>query len=313
VIEAKPERESPKELHVFADEDHMHMKNGGSAIVPLVTVTEGIDTTERRHKTINPVHFEGYGIDNDEFFEGISSFLGRKYRMEEVETIYVHGDGGRWIQAAKDWLPNVRFVMDGFHLEKRLKKMSRLAGASKYMGAVRKAMQGDDIKGFMSLCAKIRVGLDPRGCETLDENRAFILNHWKAIVLRLSGTVCGSCTEPLVSHVLSKRLSRNPLAWSEHGIRQMAMLRVYVQNQGVVTAADIRVSRNRDRLDEDKKSLRDGFAKYRAYADEQIDDFIKNKPNWDAFEKRTYRYGKLDGSSLVLKACGQTRHPLASA
>ena len=313
VTEAEAQSETPKELHVFADEDHVHMKSGGSAIVPLVTVTEGIDTSQRRHKTINAVHFEGYGIGNSEFFEGISSFLGKKYRMEKVETIYVHADGGRWIQAAEDWLPNVRFVMDGYHLEKRLKKISRLTGAAKYMGAVRRAIEKDDVKRFTALCAKIREGLDQDGCEVIDDNKGFILTHWGAAVLRLSGKVCGSCTEPLVSHVLSERLSRNPLAWSEHGIRQMAMLRVYVKNGGTVSSGDIRISCKKDQLVTDKKTLRGGFAKYKAYADEQIDDFLKTKPDWSFFEKHPFRYGKLDGSSMLLRAWGSCRDPCFSA
>lgn len=313
VIEAKMEKETPKELHVFADEDHVHMKNGRSAIVPLVTVTEGIDTSVARHKTINAVHFEGYGISNDNFFEGIASFLDRKYRMEEVDTIYVHADGGRWIQAAKDWLPNVRFVMDGFHLEKRLKKVSHLAGAAKYMGEIRKAIQRNNVKRFKSLCAKIREGLDAHECEILADNRRFILRHWEAIVLRMSGKTCGSCTEPLVSHILSERLSRNPLAWSEHGISQMAMLRVYVMNGGVVSAEDIRVSRKKDQLEEDRKALHRGFEKYRAYADNQIDVFLKSKPDWSVFESRHFHYGKLDGSSLLIKAFGRRRDLLTSA
>lgn len=313
VLEAQPEEETPKELHVFADEDHVHMKNGRSAIVPLVTVTAGIDTSNKRHKTINPVHFEGYGINNQDFFEGISSFLDRKYRMQEVETIYVHADGGRWIQAAKDWLPNVRFVMDGFHLEKRLKKVSRLVGASKYIGAMRNAIKKDDIKQFTSLCAKISLGLDPHGCEVLEDNKRFILSHWEPIVLRMSGNLCGSCTEPLVSHVLSERLSRNPLAWSDHGLRQMAMLRVYVKNGGVVSARDIRVSRKKHQLNDDKKTLRNGFEKYNAYADTQVDAFLQNPPDWSLFDKQPFHYGKLDGSSILLKAWGACRDRLVSA
>ncbi|HOR13842.1 MAG TPA: UPF0236 family protein [Clostridia bacterium] len=49
------------------------------------------------------------------------------------------------------------------------------------------------------------------------------------------------CAEAVQSR-LSARLSRNPLAWSEHGIHQMAMVRVYVKNGGVVCASDVRVS-----------------------------------------------------------------------
>ena len=37
--------ETPETLDIFADEDHVHLTPKGKAIVPLVTITEGIDTS----------------------------------------------------------------------------------------------------------------------------------------------------------------------------------------------------------------------------------------------------------------------------
>ena len=313
VIEATREKETPKELHLFADEDHVHLKNGHNAVVPLITVTEGVDASKKRHKTINAVHFEGYGISNDSFFENIASFLEERYNMEQVDTVYVHADGGQWIRKAEEWLPNVRFVMDGFHLEKRLRQISRLEGAAPYMGAIRKSISEDRFDRFASYCVKISKHLDEYGRKILANNIHFIRNHWDAIVLRMRNQVCGSCTEPLVSHVLSKRLSRNPLAWSDHGLRQMAMLRVYVKNGGIVTEKDIRVSRSKADLDRDRAALQSGFAKYRAYADKQIDEFLSHKPDWSIFEKSYVRSGRLDGTRMLLKALGSVRDTVASA
>ena len=312
-VEAEPAQETPKVLHLFADEDHAHLKNGRTAIVPLVTVTEGIDASQKRHQTIRAVHFEGYGVENERFFENISSFLNEKYRMEQVETVYVHADGGTWIRAVQDWLPNVQFVMDGFHLEKRLRQISRLEGAAPYVGAIRQSMREDQLSKFVAYCARIREKLDERGRGTLADNEDFIRKHWGAVVLRIRNEVCGSCTEPLVSHVLSQRLSRNPLAWSEHGIRQMAMLRVYVKNGGAVAAKDIRVSRSKTDLDRDRAAFKDGFVRYRDYADKQIDAFLSAKPDWSIFERSLLPSGKLDGVALIRKAWGTLRNSLLTA
>lgn len=312
-VDAVRTKDPPKELHLFADEDHVHMKDGRNAIVPLVTVTEGIDVTTKRHKTVNAIHFEGYGIDNQSLFENISSFLNEAYELERIEAIYVHADGGQWIHAVSDWLPNIKFVMDGFHLEKRLKQIGRLSGAASYMGAIRKAIKDGNFERFVFYCASIQEKQDERGNEKLTEYVNFIQNHWDAIVLRMQNEVCGSCTEPLVSHILSKRLSRNPLAWSEHGLRQMAMLRVYTQNGGVVTAKDIRVSRSKADLKKDQALFRGGLAKYRAYTDKQIDAFLRIKPDWSVFEKSHFRSGKIDGTTMILKAYSQMRNTTASA
>ena len=108
----------------------MHLTPKGGAIVPLVTITEGIDTSDpKRHKTINPLHMTGYGISTDAFKENILAVLYERYDLDQVETIYIHADGGAWIQSLKDLLPNAKMVMDGFHLEKYLKSFLRLEGA----------------------------------------------------------------------------------------------------------------------------------------------------------------------------------------
>ena len=66
VLEKEPdwiEKKKVKELHVYADEDHVHLqkpkKEAGKKgkIVPLVSVTEGTESNGRRRKTICPMHF----------------------------------------------------------------------------------------------------------------------------------------------------------------------------------------------------------------------------------------------------------------
>ena len=312
-VEAVRAEETPEELHLFVDEDHVHMKSGRGAIVPLATVTEGIDTSTKRHRTVNPVHFEGYGMNNHTFFEGIAAFIYEKYDMAQVKQVYVHADGARWIEAAADYLPNVQFVMDEFHLQKYLRKLGSLEGASPYVAAICKAIQNDAFETFVSYCAAIDKKQDKKGREKLTALVNYFQNNWDAIVLRMKGETCGSCTEPLVSHILSKRLSRNPLAWSEHGMRQMAMLRVYTQNGCVVKARDIRISRSKAALKQDEKGHAAGYAKYCAYAEKQMDEVLNHKLDWGIFEKFHFQNGKLDGTHMILKAYGRTRDTFASA
>ena len=66
IPEKQPETENKpvKELHVYADEDHVHMQKPGkkrgkqNQMVPLVTVTEGTRPVgSRRNSTIEPMHF----------------------------------------------------------------------------------------------------------------------------------------------------------------------------------------------------------------------------------------------------------------
>ncbi len=59
------------------------------------------------------------------------------------------------------------------------------------------------------------------------------------IVLRMNGRICGSCTEPPLSHTQSQRPSRDPIAWSRKGLSKMTMLPVYTKT-GSVSAVYLR-------------------------------------------------------------------------
>ncbi len=81
----------------------------------------------------------------------------------------------------------------------------------------------------------------------------------------------------------------------------------------VVSAKDIRVSRSKADLDKDKKVHEFGFVKYRDYADQQIGDFLQERFDWSIFENELHRSGKLDGTTVLLKAYGLLRDVVASA
>lgn len=146
VMEMERVKNTPSELHIFADEDHVHLRPKKSAIVPLVTVTEGMDTSkEKRHRTINPVHFQGFGMDNEAFVDNVTAAIYERYDMDRVKNVFIHADGGKWIRNLGTLMPNAVFVMDGFHLEKYFKKLFRLKGASCYAGVIKKAVKENDL------------------------------------------------------------------------------------------------------------------------------------------------------------------------
>lgn len=44
--------------------------------------------------------------------------------MESLEHIYIHGDGGSWIQNGPEEYAQTEHVIDGFHFERELKRIS---------------------------------------------------------------------------------------------------------------------------------------------------------------------------------------------
>jgi hypothetical protein len=307
VTEINKAKSTPREIHIFADEDHAHLRPKRSAIVPIVTVTEGIDTTNgKRHRTIEPVHFQGYGMNIHTFVENVIAAIYEKYDMNKVERVIIHADGGKWIKSLGEMLPNAIFVMDGFHLEKYSKKLFSLEGAASYAGVIHKAIKENNFEAFTMYCNSIKRKQDEKGTKRLFELFNYFQNNWDSIVERLNGNYCGSCTEPLVSHVLSERLSRTPLAWSKEGLGKMAMLRIFEENGGKVTAKHIRISKSKSERTKDYYALKNGFEIYNKYADEQIKSTFSRHRDWSIFEKEYvpsgFSSGKVTGTFVLLNA-----------
>ena len=312
VTEVSRVANTPSELHIFADEDHVHLRPKRSAIVPLVTVTEGIDTSDpKRHKTISPVHFQGYGMDNHTFIENVVAAIYEKYDMDNVEKVYIHADGGKWIKTLGALIPKAVFVMDGFHLEKYLKRLFQLNGAAPYASVVCKAIRENNFDSFAEYISSIREKQDEKGRKELFDLVNYFQNNWDSIVERMISTHCGSCTEPLISHTLSERLSRNPLAWSQEGLGKMAMLRVFEENGGKITSEYIRISRDKSDRRKDFDALKNGLEIYNKYAEEQVRSVFGGKHDWSIFEgantPAAFTYGKLTGTTILLKACARLR------
>lgn len=299
--------ETPEELHIFADEDHAHLRPKRDAIVPLVTVTEGIDTTnDKRHKTINAVHFEGCGMRNEAFVENVTAAIYERYDVDRIRNIYIHADGANWIRKLGELLPNTVFIMDGFHAEKQFKILTRLKGAKSHAGPLKTALKDNNREAFMNCCETILQDQDEDGEKKLANLVSYFRNNWESIAERYSGQHCGSCTEPLVGHILSERLSRDPMAWTKEGLAKMAMLRIYVTNGNKVTAESIRISQNKRDRTHEFEVRKGGLAKYKEYADEQVRKFMSGNLDWSIFENSStfpgLTDGKTTGTAMLLNA-----------
>ena len=307
VREVERAEQTPEELHIFADEDHVYMKNGRNAIVPLVTITEGIDMSNpKRHRLINPLHIAGYGMEAETFNDQVEACVNERYDINAVKRIYIHGDGASRILKLGEHFPNASHVLDEFHLEKYLKKLRHYNGATQRMSVLRTALRDKNWTKYRKLLEDIYVLQTEKDQERCKDVIRYLWNNREAAHLRYDSDICGSCTEALVSHVLSERLSRTPLAWSERGLKKMVMLVVYRKNGQKVTTSDIRVSMSADEREQESLSLRGGWSKYNDYMNRQIDLILDT--DWaNAFQKQALSFGKVDAAYLIRKSFGTLR------
>ena len=91
----------------------------------------------------------------------------------------------------------------------------------------------------------------------------------------------------------------------------MAMLRIFTENGGRVTADQIRVSRSRKERAKDHNALRNGLEIYNKYAEKQIAEAFGGYHDWSVFENEHapagLTCGKHTGTAVLLKACAKLR------
>ena len=235
----KQMNQKKKELHVFADEDHVHMqkpeKQKGKQIqmVPVVTVTEGINTEGKRHQTIHPMSFCNEEFETKKLWETVDEYIQKAYDVGELEKIYLHADGGNWIKNGLETYTQTIHVIDGFHFERDLKQISRCFPGRSIRQRIHRAIEKQDKKKADQILQEmLDLAEDEKTVEKVKRFGSYLHNEWDAIYVRRTADIPGSCTEGQVSHLLSERFSRHPMGWSKAGLGKLSVARLYMKNGG---------------------------------------------------------------------------------
>lgn len=213
------------ELHIDADEAHITLRGGRKSEVPLISVYEGIERHGKRNKCKNVFHISEYGKKPEELWEQALTEIERRYDLCGTK-IYLHGDGGNWIQTGLEWICGAVFVLDKYHKNKAIKNMT--AGQAKadrkvYDSEIRAALDKGDLRLFDEMTGCL--------CRDFPEREEKILESAEYLQSFADGiSICkkdpcadnGGCTEPHVSQVLSARLSSRPMAWSRKTLKKLA-------------------------------------------------------------------------------------------
>jgi len=188
-------------------------------------VYEGIEQSGKRNACKNVFHISEYGKTPDDLWEQALYEIEQRYDLTGTR-LYLHGDGGAWIQTGLEWLPEARFVLDKYHKNKAIKAMTAgldRQGRNEFDRAIRNALNNEDVEFFEQLTGSLCCQLPERG-EKILESAGYLKRFVSgiSICVKDSGANNGGCTEPHVSHVLSARLSSRPMAWSKTTLKKLA-------------------------------------------------------------------------------------------
>lgn len=246
------EKKTVKNIYIDADEDHVslqYLEHKGdikkpriNTIMPkIIYVYEGVDTEEDgRPRLVNTKYFGGVYEGQDavtRLWTEVLAYLNEAYDMDEIERIYINGDGAPWIRSGEKIIPRSRFALDKYHMHKYIiAATSQLEASaddarSEIYRAIHKKKKGMAEDVFDRIMAVTEKETKRKAIERAKE---YISGNWTGIMLSVKSkdenVRCSA--EGHVSHVYADRMSSRPLGWCRRGADKMSRLRIYRENRG---------------------------------------------------------------------------------
>ena len=223
-----------KTLYIEADEDHTASQTERAMEPPLVYIHEGSEAvTKGRFRLKNVRYFSGMHKDNEELWQDVIDYIDTVYDYGSIEKIYVSGDGASWIKNGAAYVNKGVYVLDKYHLIKYVRQAAAHipGGIEILLGAI----YGRDREYFEICIETIKDQTEPGTKRfAIEDAKRYILNNWDSLDNYNNIDYIGCSAEGHVSHILSDRLSSRPMAWGKEGADQMARLRVFKANGGVI-------------------------------------------------------------------------------
>lgn len=244
----KQEKKIVEKLYIEADEDHVAMQDGTNKIMKLIYVYEGaIQKSKNRRELVNKRYFTG-NLSPDDLWLEVADYIYEAYDLENINDIYIAGDGASWIKTGLGYIPNSKFVLDHFHLSKYVKKAT--AHIDSLRNPLWQSLKEKDKKQTLKLLeTAIELTESDSKIASIKEVKKYMKNNWKGIenLFEKEKYICS--TEGHISHILSSRLSSRPMGWSMIGADEMARMRTFRENGGNISNYYSLI-----RLDKKKKS-----------------------------------------------------------
>lgn len=303
-VDMPQQKKVVKELHIYADEDHAHLqrehkeKGKRGQIIPLVTVTEGTKSVSNsRNATVNPVRFVNEKFSSKELWKTVEGYIDSAYEINEIEKIWVHGDGGGWIRNGLENYPQTLHVMDGYHFYKELRKLCKEFPTRNLRVTITNCLKDNNRNKVYAVIGELIQDSQLDDVAKIVETFGiYLMGHWEEIRRLVIEDIPGSCTEGQVSHVLSERFSRDPIGWSKAALGKLTSARVSVMNGRLICGDDI-------------KSINQSTT-YADYAEQVIQRNCKGAIDWSIFEKTPEIFDVCANTQFIIRSLGCERNTL---
>ena len=234
-VETIEEKKIIKRLYIEADEDHVSERGNKIGMPKLIYVHEG-NYKKGNRNILKNVHYIGcLGKNSEELWLEVAEYIDKKYNTNEIEKIYIGGDGAGWIKEGLNWIEKSEFVLDKFHLLKYINQAT--VEYPEYRSKLWYNINIFDPVSVESIFKEIiSKTTDEKRKEKVINSYKYVMNQWDGIeIYERDGKYLKGCSaEGHISHVYADRMSSRPRTWSDDGIDKMSRLRTFVSNGGKI-------------------------------------------------------------------------------
>lgn len=291
-LEKLPEKKKEVEvLYVEADEDHIALQSGKSAMPRLIYVHEGIKHQGYRKSLKSPYYVAGLKGKPEKLWQEIYEYIEDNYEVDKIKRIYLSGDGAGWIKQGLNYLPQAKFVLDRYHISKYVTKAT--AHKREYASRIWECLREAELEELGLVFNDLYMATESESKQKeIKESWCYIKNNWEGIKVQKEECeyIVGCSAEGHNSHILAARMSSRPMGWSRDGADKMARLRAYKANGGKVIDF-IRFKEKEEKLYTITKKLM-----------KETKQGLKTKVNEKLYNIEVFKIGKITGLYRELKA-----------
>lgn len=222
-------------LYVEADEDHIALQSGKSAMPRLIYVHEGMEQQGKRRNLKSPYYLASLKGTSGELWQEVYEYIEDNYVIDKIQQIYLSGDGAAWIKQGLNYLPKVRFVLDKYHMNKYVTKAT--AHMKEYAIRIWECLKEADLEELGLVFNDLYMATESESKRIeIKESWEYFKNNWDGIRVQKEEYehIVGCSAEGHNSHILAARMSSRPMGWSKDGADKMARLRAFKANNGKV-------------------------------------------------------------------------------
>ena len=278
-------------LYVEADEDHIALQSGKSAMPRLIYVHEGITQQGSRRILKSPYYLAGLKGNPGELWQEVYEYIEDNYEVKNIKQIYLSGDGAAWIKQGLNYLPKAKFVLDKYHMNKYVTKAT--AHMREYASRIWDCLKEADIDELGIVFNELHMATESKSKrEEIKDSWNYFKNNWDGIKVQEeeSEQIVGCSAEGHNSHILAARMSSRPMGWSKDGADKMARLRAFKANGGKVIDF-VKAQKREEKLYTITKKLM-----------KETSQGLRTRVNEKVSNLEVFKIGKLTGLYKALKA-----------